>query len=205
MEIEYAAITYNRVILVQYAHNSGDFDLIINEILSKLSIEAPRSMFDQENHRFFLLHNSDGVNAIIASSINSDSSIAFGLLEEVLRVFRNSYPVLKSTYEPFSLQSDFEKQLKRLVTDRFSSKTKKIIENLEETQGIMMTALENEIMRGDLLNEVNYKAIGITDTASSFRREAQAVQLQVLFHKYRNYIVTAGIIVILLVLLYSLI
>lgn len=193
------AITRNNVILAQCTFNADDYDVIVSEILSKVDLQNTRIQFDRNEHRFFILHNQNGLNSIVSTDTTFDSSLAFVILEDIARAFMASYSASLPTAEAFSLQQDFEAQMKQIALTRCQqAKVEKIQNNVEETKEVMMDALEKAILRGNNLDDMGQKTDSISEKAAVFRRTSNTLKIRLFIRKYIY--VFIGIFVLLLVL-----
>ena len=58
MNIEYGCVARETIILCQCALLSGNYDVTINDILTRIDKDATRSTYDQNRVRFFILSDN---------------------------------------------------------------------------------------------------------------------------------------------------
>ena len=151
MDIEYLAVTRGSTILAQCAAGDGDFDVLTNEILTTSDLKNPRIQVDKGGHRFFILHDEKGLNVITSCSPETESGDAFGVLEHVYRSFLVSFSNEWSTATAFSLQREFEPQLRQTIDSHTSSFSNSLNPN-EDSSAAVLSALESSIITGDSIS-----------------------------------------------------
>ena len=151
MDIEYLAVTRGSTILACCAAGDGDFDVITNEILTSSEIKNPRIQIDKGGHRFFILHDDKGLNVVISCSPETESGDAFGVLKHVYRSFLVSFSSEWMSATAYSLQREFEPQLRQTI-DSHTSSYSNSLNPQEDSSAIVMSALESSILSGDSIS-----------------------------------------------------
>lgn len=188
--ISYVAVAHDSNILAQCALGDGDFDVTIHEILSKVKISEQKIQFDVSEHRFFLLHDENGLNIVVACSPQSSQDEAFIFLEKIKQNFLTNFPAWQSA-AAYSLQSNFETQLRSLADS-----ATKICENNEEEEieKIEMDALEKSILTA---TSEDYAQIN-KDRTKRFDYMASLTKMKVAVKEYWPFFL--GVIIIVLVI-----
>ena len=201
MDILYVCVSRNNIILAQLATGDGDYDVSVNRILSKTHLKDHRIRLDTDNSHFFILHQSNGINVILCSSQSPDSSEAFNILEQIYSTFISKFTNRWISAKSYELQNEFSNDLKNYV-DQYSQKSKlqSIKENIEEAQNSMMNSLEESIVRGQHIADLEKRTESLDEHANMFNRSAYKLKVKLMFEKYIWYIIGIVILVILIIL-----
>ena len=145
--ISYSAISRDNVILAQYTSENGDFDCILNKILSQIEITNPKIQFDQDGHRFYILHNENGINTTIATDSEYPPENCLKYLDQINLFVVNNYKKEWDKANAYTLGNDFKKYIEDLFLKN-SIQTKNETENEEIPiiEEIKMDALEQTIL-----------------------------------------------------------
>ena len=200
MNIEYGCVARETIILCQCALLSGNYDVTINDILTRIDKDATRSTYDQNRVRFFILSDNQGLNFVIAgpSSIRSDD--AFSLLNDLKRRFMVHFAKDWKNAIAYQMQTSFESELRTILQSK--SKIKQIQENLNETQTIMSDNLHKALTRGSELDVLEAESGKLSEYSHAFSREAGKVKRQMLWEKYKWYLF---ILIALLLVIYMIV
>ena len=186
MEIYYAAVTRNSTILAQYATAEGNFDVLVTQILYKTVLRDRRIQIEKNENRYFILHNSNGLNVIMCCSEYAPPTNAFNILEQISSIFLSKFSGVWLSASSNQLQNDFYDDLKRIIDiDESQKKINKIKNNLEETQEIMMDALEQSIIRSGSLSEMEERAQSLDAGAKEFSRTARNIKIKMFCEKFK--------------------
>ena len=203
MEFLYSCISRNNVILAQYAFSSGDFDIIVSQILSKAHFKDHRIRMDKEDYHFFILHNDNGINVIICSTTSANSDITFRTLEQIYSAFLSKFSDKYVDAKQYQFDSEFNKDIQQIIANNMQTeKIKSIQQNLEIAKDSMMDSLEQTLIRDEKLNDLSNKASILDDSAQHFRREANSLRIKMLFERYK-WLIFGIIIGIIIVIIFS--
>ena len=196
MDIEYLAVTRDTTILAQCAAEDGDFDVLVNEILQMPDLTNPKIQIDKQGHRFYILHNEKGLNVITSCSPETESGDAFGVLEHVYRSFLVSFSSEWLTASAFSLQREFEPQLRQTI-ESHSSHFSNSLSLKEDSSSIVMTALENSILNGDSITT----QLDPSPSKTSTQSRRSNIKLKMFIIKYKWIFLAIAILFIILIIL----
>ena len=189
-ELSYAAISRDGSILAQKAYTNGDFDIIVHELLSKVQITDTKVQFNQGSHRFFILHNNNGINTIIACNSECSQENGFSLLDQINLFVVNNFRQEWLTAENFSLQTDFDSYVSGLHTSIFGNADELNIDDSNVmVDNIQMDALEKTILNNSHNDDIKDK----------YLRATKSLKLKLLFRQ--NWYLFVAIIVLLLIII----
>ena len=197
MDIQYLAITRDSTILAECAVEGGDYDILVNEILTSTEVKNPRIQFDKAGHRFYILHNEKGLNVIMVSSTFAETEDAFGVLEHVYRSFLISFSSKWFTASQLSLQREFEPQLRQTIYSH-SSHIPTPLNYDEDSSAIVMSTFERNLLDDDAISTQ------IEDSQNNLAihfKNPQNVKFKMFFSKYKWVFAAIFIFFIVLIIL----
>lgn len=203
MSICYIAITRNKTFLAQHAIDSGDFDTIVSDILSKSSLQNQRIQIDKTGFRFYIYHNKNGLNTVLACDQTVQSAQAFSILEHVYRSFIVSFPFEWAEAEPFEFQTEFEQQIIQIYESYLSQADKQKFSDKESRKKqSTLTSMQNALLQGDNLADLTPQSTPRIDKET--HRSARWVQRRMFFQRFKYQITVLVILSILFVLFFIL-
>lgn len=195
MEIDYAAVTRDEIILVQYSVSAGNYDVILTDVLNAVKIADERVQFDRAENRFFILHLQDQINFVAVTKRNCKADMIFKVLTDISRTFLSRFSGRCKTATAFELQSDFSDTMDELIrVHQTRNKVDTIQRNLNETSEIMLEDLEMALERGTDLDVMHERAKQLQDEVSEFRREARKLEISICVEKWKWLLILLGII-----------
>ncbi|KAJ9067549.1 SNAP receptor [Entomophthora muscae] len=138
---------------------------------------------------------------------NYSRKLAFSYLEELAREFYGSYgaEVNKSVLRPYAfIKFDtFIQKTKRIYQDsRAQDNLTKLNEDLQDVTRIMTKNMEDLLWRGDNLDKMSALSDQLRDSSLKYRKDAQNLNLQLLYRKYGIPALVILFVVFILVLRY---
>lgn len=185
MEINYLAVTHNSTILAQYAVDNGDFDVLVNEIISGTEIKNPRIQVDKGGYHFFIFHNDKGLNVVASCSRETEPGDAFGVLESIFRSFIASYANEWTTANAFKYQSSFEPNLRREIE----------IHSNKKSEPAPITKVDFNLNEDDVQSQYDPEEISNVQTRRSNKK------LELFIRRYKWVFLAIIILLIILIIL----
>ena len=199
MEFEYSAVTRNSVILAQHANTTGNFDVCVNEIINRINPNDSRFTCEKMNHRYFISHESKGLNFIVAGPLALQSQTAYNFLDQVHRNFIMKYGRLWENAPSFGMQSEFGPKLQSIMSEK-NNKLSQVKENLEQTTEIMNENLQKAMLRSTQIEKLDSSAQSIAELSSEYERQSRELRLKLCFEKYK-FVILIGILIIIVILI----
>ncbi|RNA22689.1 Vesicle-associated membrane 7 [Brachionus plicatilis] len=172
-KIFFVAIIRNDETLVKHSQLNGNYDDILDQVLSKfVRTNGVRMTFNYENFCFHYIYNNTITYFCITKNVFSKYK-AFQFLEEIKTRFESQYQKRLHTALPFAFQTEFLPTL-AIETKRFSEnlsfdKLNEVERNVTETKSILTQNLDKLTDRGEKLHLLVDKTDRLCDTSISFK------------------------------------
>ena len=205
MHFEYAAVARGKFILAQHASSSGGYDITASEVLQRLNPRDDRFTCDRNGKRVFLLHQAldgDSLNFVAVGGNNISEDIAYDFLGKLQRLFIIRNARRWQDAAAFSLQSDFSGEIARLMGSfDAGGRLREIRANLEEAQDKMRDNMQQALLRGENINELESNASSVAEASSEFGRTATSVRRRAQCRKYALWVAAALFVIVIMFLI----
>lgn len=201
--IVYAAVFRGDVPLVEHSTESGSWDKIYVNMLSHKNLQSGFNGRNVNNMTFGILIERDSL-AFLLVMMGSEENLLNKNLEDFRSDFlRRNLPW--RTCNKNELQPIYGTRIKELmeIYER-SLKVSKITSNLQDSVATMNESLENAVLRGKRLENIEDLADTLGSSTSLYQENSRRLKTKNCFRKYQWYIVGCVIVVLmLLILLFS--
>lgn len=189
---EYAAVARDTTILAQFANVSGNFDVLVTEILQKINIRENQFVCERNGHKIFIqkytdLDNSDNSNGfnlyfILVCTINSQTNDAYSVLDKIQRSFLLRYSRSWQNCASYGLNKEFSGELNNILSAQ-QMKIQQIKDNLSTTQEQMTNNLQKALLRNTALEDLNQSASEISQSSREFARSSTRVNRRQFYNR----------------------
>lgn len=208
---EYAAVVRNTTILAQYANTSGNFDILINDILQKLNPHDNRFTTEKDGHKFYAQRYSDSgtyfkdspdeptqeLYFVIVTFIDFPANQAYTLLDAIQKSFLLRHSRAWQKAPPYGLNNEFSGEIRRCIDDKIS----KIQSNLENTVDLMKKTLQLTLSENASLEDLLVQAESISNNSQDYSRAANQIRRKMACEKYRYAIIIAIIAIVMILII----
>lgn len=203
MSYEYSAVARGDMILAQHATSSGNFDVIICDILRRMNPKENHITTERSSNKFYILHNESNLNFVVAGPVTLQASEAFEFLTKVERLFIMKFSRVWKEAAPYGLHTEFSPSLKSLMQTPQDDKIQTIKSNMEETQSTMVNVLEHVTTRQTKLEDMEKSVLLLSDSANEYERSAKDINRKYCWQKYRLVLLIILILIcIILIILF---
>lgn len=188
MSFDYGCVARETTILSQCALSSGNFDVIVHDILLRVDKEQTRSTYDQNRIRFFILSDRTGLNFVVSGPSSIKSEDAFSTLADIQRRFTMKFARLWQNATPYQFQNEFESEIRSAMQSERQAKIDQIRSNIVECQEIAAQNYIKALTRENELSEMQEESDKIAEYSKAFLREATKVRQKMCWEKYKWYL-----------------
>ncbi|KAH0787300.1 Synaptobrevin family protein [Histomonas meleagridis] len=204
MQFEYAAVTRNSQILAQHANTAGNFDVYLSDIINRINPNDSRFTCEKMNHRYFISHESSGLNFIVAGPLTLQSQAAYNFLDQVQRNFIMKYGRTWESAPSYGMQSEFGPKLQSIMCDK-NDKLSQIKDNLTQATETMSDNLQKAILRSNQIDSLDASAQSIAESSREFDRQSTQLKRRLCFEKYKYIIlgIIIGVVILIIIIIIS--
>lgn len=202
MPILYSVVSRGVTVLAKYASCAGNFAEVTEQILSKISPEAPKLTY---SHGSYLFHYNldDGIIYLCITDDEFERSRAFLFLSEIKRRFQSTYGTRVQTALPYAMNSDFSRilatQMKHYSESKEVDSVARVQGELDELKDIMVKNIDSVANRGERLELLVDKTENLGASSVMFRKTSRNLARSMLL---KNIKITIIIVVVIIIILY---
>lgn len=200
MPILYGVVARGSTILAKYAGCAGNFNEVVEQVLSKISPENVKMTYTHGSYLFHYISEKKIIYLCITDD-DFERSKAFLYLNEIRRRFETQYGDRAQTALPYAMNSDFSRTLAAQMR-HFSAERDNISQveaQVDELKGIMVKNIDNLASRGERLELLVDKTEDLESHSVSFRTTSRNLARSMW---WKNVKITIIIVVVIIVLLY---
>jgi len=181
MAILFSAVARSTTILAKYASCAGNFNEVVDNIISKISPEADKLTYTHGSYLFHYVTSSHRITYLCITDEDYERSRAFQYLSEIQRRFEMQYGSRSLTALPYAMDSEFSKVLASQIR-RYASispsevdKIDKVQGQVDELKGIMVKNIDSLTSRGEQLELLLDKTEDLNTNSVSFKRTSSGL------------------------------
>jgi len=200
----FAVVARGATILAKYACCVGNFDEVVDNIISKIPPETNKLTYTHGEYLFHYI-TSYKITYLCITDDDYERSRAFQFLSEIQRRFEMQYGSRSLTALPFAMNSEFSKilaaQIRRYISDTpvEVDKIDCVQGQVDKLKGIMVKNIDSLASRGEQLELLIDKTEDLNQHSVSFKRTSTHLARSMW---WKNIKLTIVIVVIVIVVFY---
>lgn len=168
MPILFSAVAQEKTVIIKYSDYEANFMEVTEQILAKVPIHNNKLTYTNGNYAFHYISENKLVYFCI-TDIGFQQSRAFLFLNEIKKKYLSTFEEVATIRLPKFMYSDFIRTLAGEIeryNDMADTKiTAEVRKNLKELEEIMTKNIDNVVMRGERLENLEWKTANLS-TAS---------------------------------------
>ncbi len=203
MVLLYALVARQRAVLAEYTASSGNFPTVTRVLLSKIQSDTDSKMsYVYDKHVFHYIVDN-GITFLCMTDDDYKRRIVFSFLEDVIKIWREKYIAIEQSAIAFSLNDTFSPVLRQRLefysSNPSADNIARVQSQIDAVKDVMVENIDRVLERGEKIELLVDKTDRLNQQAFKFERSSRSLKREMLWKKYRNYLLLFVLLVIIAV------